>query len=260
LHGGGRRPTRARIPPVFRTEEPSSQETAVHIKRLFDRAAESYDRARRQLVPCFDDFYGTVLELIPFPRGAALRILDLGAGTGLLSALLAQAFPRADLTLVDVSEGMLDRARKRFGADSARFRFRVLDFAHAPLEGEYEAVVSALAIHHVGDAEKRHLFREVFDVLRAGGVFVNADQVLGPTPEIDARYKAAWLRQVREAGVGEDDLASALERMREDEMSTLDWQLKTLEAIGFESVDCRYENFGFVVYAGRKPVGDGEER
>jgi tRNA (cmo5U34)-methyltransferase len=44
------------------------------IRDLFDKAAQNYDRARRQLVPCFDDFYSTVLDLIPCERDAACRI------------------------------------------------------------------------------------------------------------------------------------------------------------------------------------------
>ena len=224
----------------------------MNIKTLFDEGAQGYDRARRQLVPFFDDFYGAVLGLIPFERDASIRVLDLGAGTGVLSALIAEAFPRAHLTLVDISEGMLNQARRRFAPDAARLDFRLLDLAEGPLWGRYEAVVSALAIHHVDEEAKRRLFQNVHDVLCDEGVFVNADQVLGATPEIDAQYKAAWLRQVREEGVAEGDLAAALERMKEDEMSTLASQMKCLEDIGFQMVDCWYKNYGFVVYAGRK--------
>ena len=97
------------------------------IKSVFDKAAQSYDQARRQLVPCFDDLYGTALDLIPFATDSAIRVLDLGAGTGLLSAFIAETFPHAHLTLVDISEGMLDQARKRFSGDVARFDFRALD-------------------------------------------------------------------------------------------------------------------------------------
>ena len=162
-------------------------------------------------------------------QDSAIRVLDLGAGTGLLSALIAETFPNAHLTLVDISEGMLDQARQRFVNDAARFQFHALDLAEGPLWGRYEAVVSALAIHHVSDEGKQRLFQGVYDVLCDGGVFINADQVLGMTPEIDEEYKAAWLRQVRERGVDEGDLAAALERMKEDEMSTLSLQMKCLE-------------------------------
>jgi len=227
------------------------------IKTLFDSAAQSYDRARRQLVPSFDDFYGTALSLIPFERDAAFRVLDLGAGTGLLSALISETFPLAHFTLVDLSEAMLDRARQRFVSDPARFHFRAFDLAEGRLSGQYEAVVSALAIHHVNDEAKQRLFRSIYDVLCDEGVFINADQVLGATAEIDEQYKAAWLRQVREQGAGEGDLAAALERMKEDEMSTLGSQMSTLEDIGFRMVDCWYKNHGFVVYAGRKS-GSGQ--
>ena len=226
----------------------------VTVAALFDEAAEGYDRARRQLVPPFDDFYGTAVESIPHERDDALRVLDLGAGTGLLSALVARAFPRARITLVDVSPEMLGVARRRFADERERFELRVMDYAREPLPGEYEVAVSALSIHHLDGIGKRELFRKIYGVLCDDGVFVNADQVLGSTPEIEACYRETWLRQVRESGVGEEDLAAALARMEEDQMSTLEEQEAWLEEAGFRQVDCPYKNYSFVVYGGRKRV------
>lgn len=224
------------------------------VAALFDEAAEGYDRSRRQLVPPFDDFYGTAVESIPHKADAAIRVLDLGAGTGLLSALVARAFPRARITLVDVSPEMLGVARRRFADEPERFDLRIMDYAREPLPGEYEAVVSALSIHHLDGIGKRELFRKIYGVLCDGGVFANADQVLGSTLEIEARYRETWLRQVRERGVSEEDLAAALVRMREDRPSTLDEQKAWLEEAGFRQVDCPYKNYGFAVYGGRKQV------
>jgi tRNA (cmo5U34)-methyltransferase len=222
------------------------------VAALFDEAAHGYDLSRRQLVPPFDDFYSTVVESIRHEPGAAIRVLDLGAGTGLLSALVARAFPRARITLVDVSPEMLGVARRRFADEPERFELRVLDYGREPLPGEYEVVISALSIHHLDGTGKRELFRKIYGVLCAGGVFVNADQVLGSTPEIEARYRETWLRQVRERGVGEEDLAAALVRMGEDEPSTLKEQTAWLEEAGFWQVDCPYKNYSFAVYGGRK--------
>jgi tRNA (cmo5U34)-methyltransferase len=219
---------------------------------LFDEAAAGYDRVRRQLVPPFDDFYATVVESIPYKRDAPIRVLDLGAGTGLLSSLVARAFPRARITLVYVSPEMLEVARQRLADESACFELRVMDYSRETLPGEYEAVVSALSIHHLDNPEKRWLFHKVYGVLCDGGVFVNADQVLGPTPEIEARYREVWLRQVREKGVDEDDLRAALARMKEDKMSTLEEQRVWLGEAGFRHVDCLYKNYSFTVYSGYK--------
>ena len=113
-------------------------------------------------------------------------------------------------------------------------------------------IVSALSVHHLEEPDKRVLFVNVYEALVDGGLFVNADQVLGPTPEIEKVYRQSWLRQVRERGVAEDDLASALARMEEDKMSTLDAQLGWLKGIGFQAVNCWYKNYSFAVYSGRR--------
>ena len=54
-----------------------------HVRATFDGAAGGYDEQRRKLIPCFDDFYGTAVSLAE-TRESRPRILDLGAGTGLL--------------------------------------------------------------------------------------------------------------------------------------------------------------------------------
>src|SRR5262245_23687428 len=222
------------------------------VKTLFDKAAQSYDQSRRQLVPCFDDFYGTALELIPFERQAPLQMLDLGAGTGLLSALVAEVYPQAEITLVDISEEMLNKARERLATQGSRFRFLALDLTQAALSGQYHVVMSALSIHHLPHSAKQALFREVYHKLLPGGIFINADQVLGPTPELEQAYKAAWLRQVRARGVSEAALPAALQRMKEDQESRLADQLAWRSEAGFQQAHCYYQYYFFAVYAGSK--------
>ena len=147
-------------------------------------AAWDYDRSRRQLVPGFDGFYGALLERVPFAEEREIRVLDLGAGTGLLSAMVAEKFPRSRVTLVDLSVEMLRVARRRFSREPGRFEFRTMDYARKPLpsgEGGYDLVVSTLSIHHLTHGDKKELFAKVRRSLVAGGYFVNADQVAGDT-------------------------------------------------------------------------------
>jgi len=218
----------------------------------FDRAARIYDRTRRQLLPCFDEFYGALLARIPFAVGDAFEVLDLGAGTGLLSAMVAAAFPRARFNLVDVSPEMLERARERFAGDP-RFSFSLQDFGEA-VPGRPDLVISALAIHHLDDDAKRALFARVLAALRPRGCFLNADQVLGPTPALERGYHERWLAQVRALGVPPADLEAALDRMRADRTAPLAPQLEWLRQAGFEQVECLYENERFAAYAGVRPA------
>jgi tRNA (cmo5U34)-methyltransferase len=225
------------------------------VGELFDRGAEDYDRLRRRLVPCLDEFYGAALAAAApaCPAGARLRVLDLGAGTGLLSARFAAAYPRATFTLVDVAEGMLSRARERFAGAAGRFRFAVLDYAAAPLPQGYHLIISGLSIHHLAAAGKRDLFRRCFHALRPGGAFVNADQVAGPTAAATRRYLDLWRRHARAAGATEGQLAAAAERMQADRPSPLADQLAWLNEAGFEDVDCWYKWGMFAVFAGYRP-------
>jgi len=223
------------------------------ISTVFDKYALNYDGSRRRLIPCFDDFYGTALDAIPFAAREPIRVLDLGAGTGLMTALVAARYPEAAFTLVDVSEQMLAQARLGLAHLPNTLAFVAGDYSGAaPFAGGYDLVISALSIHHLDEAKKRSLFAKVYASLAPGGIFVNADQVLGDTPEIESVYRQRWLDQVRANGVSEADLAAALERMREDRMSTLGHQLDWLRESGFDNVNCWYQNLSFTVVSGAR--------
>ncbi len=62
--------------------------------------AEVYDSDRRRLIPCFDEFYGAVTELVVRISPISPKILNLGAGTGILSAAIAHRVPTARLHLL----------------------------------------------------------------------------------------------------------------------------------------------------------------
>jgi len=221
------------------------------IRDLFDQCATAYDRDRPVLVPCFDDFYGAALSAIPFDLNAPIKVLDLGAGTGLLAAMVAKAFPSASIHLTDISEAMLDQARQRFG-DTPRITYAVQAHTRLSARSKYDLVISALSIHHLAHSEKQALFEKIYRALLPGGLFVNADQALGPSVEVEEAWHRQWLADVKAGGLPEPAWSQAMERVRLDRNATLADQLAWLENAGFENVACRYQRFRFVVYGGRK--------
>lgn len=216
----------------------------------FNQGAQRYDQARRQLLPCFDDLYGVALALLPADRGQTLRVLDIGAGTGLLAALVATAYPQAHLTLIDLAADMLDKARERMQPFAERCTIQVRDMRELAFTQPFDLVVSALAIHHLADQDKQALFRQIYQLLAPGGRFVHIEQVLGPTPTIEAIYEHAWLQAVQAKGVSPADLTAAQERMKQDKAVPLQTQLRWLAESGFQQVHCWYQWYRFVVYSG----------
>ncbi|MFF0655975.1 class I SAM-dependent methyltransferase [Micromonospora tulbaghiae] len=225
----------------------------------FDAVAGSYDQARRRLVPCFDAFYGTAVEVAAPSLRAALaagrtpEVLDLGAGTGLLSLLLAAAVPGVRLTLVDGAPGMLAVAAGHLEERGVPHRTVHADLAGPLPAGRYDAVVSALAIHHLDDSGKRALYRRAADALVPGGVFVNAEQVAGPTPALDRRYDEVWTARIAELGSDAEEIAAARERMRHDRPAPVAEQCRWLGEAGLVDVDCFFKEWRFAVFGGRRP-------
>jgi tRNA (cmo5U34)-methyltransferase len=218
---------------------------------VFHEHARDYDALRRRLVPGFDSFYGAALEALALASRPIKRVLDLGAGTGLLAAMVARAHPGAELVLHDGAAGMLEQARERLGD---RASYVVADLTDPLPAGPWDAVVSALAIHHLDDDAKRALSASVHDALAPGGMFVNAEQVLGPTPALDAVYFARHRATALELGATEEEWEAAAQRMTHDRCSTVADQLQWLAEAGFTDVDAPWRDGRFAVLTGRRPA------
>lgn len=190
-------------------------------KAVFDATASTYDQDRSRLIPNCDAFYRWAIDLIPV---RAKNILDLGAGSGLLTQLIRNRFPDAHIRLIDFSCPMLDLARARLG-DDPNISYQQADYITDPLPNNLCAVVSALSIHHIADIDKRAVFNRIYNSLRPNGVFINAEQVAGPTPALNARYKALWLQQVQDAEATEQQIADSLFRQKEDRCASVEDQL-----------------------------------
>ncbi len=222
------------------------------VKELFDAGALKYDAARRKVIYCFDDFYGTLLELIPFSPGDRFSFLDLGAGTGLVSTLILERFPNAEAHLLDISEKMLEKARARFSG-RPDVRFTIADYDRKALPGRYPLVASAMSIHHLSDSGKQRLMQKIFDALAPGGRFIHAELALGPTKAVESLYQNRWKRHLESTDIEAEELAVIYERMACDRPATLDQQLSWMHTAGFVDVDCFFKHYNFTVTSGEKP-------
>lgn len=223
------------------------------IRDAFEACANDDDRSRRLLIPCFDEFYGAILRALPFAPDDEFDILNLGAGSGLLAALVLQNFPAARLTLVDLSADKLDQARDRLTAQTDRLTLVEADFARTDPPGEFDAVVSALALHHISDLDKRTLYRSIYYALNRLGTLITADRLHGPTVPANEHYEEIWAREVRQLGATEAEIERTISSRAGDQHSTLNEHLEWLRNSGFLDVDVHYKNGMFAVLGGHRP-------
>jgi tRNA (cmo5U34)-methyltransferase len=220
------------------------------VKISFDSIARTYDEQRRQLIPCYDDFYRITTDLATGSLREP-RVLDLGAGTGLMTWHLLQKQPDAACTLVDFSGEMLAVAKERF-VGRTNVSYVIGDYRDCELGSGYDVIVSSLSIHHLDDPDKARLFSRLCGLLNDGGVFVNADQVRGASKTIEAEYQRRWKEKIAESDLPVAEKAAAFERMKMDKPAMLEDNLRWLRAGGFKDVDVYYKYYNFAVMAGRK--------
>ena len=222
-----------------------------HIKNAFDNIAAEYDSQRQYVIPEMDEYYGAAVWAAESPEQSP-AILDIGAGTGLLSALMLQKFPGATLTLMDISENMLAVARQRFSGRK-NIRYMANDYSKAELDGPYDIVCSALSIHHLAPEDKHSLFGKIFSALKPGGMFINADQADGETTYFRKKFLDYWNDFLRNGPLNKEKHMEILKRRDTlDRNEKLSVQLHWLQECGFSDVDVVYRNRTFIITVARK--------
>ncbi len=131
----------------------------------------------RDEVPDYDELQRRVADAT---GSEAVRVLELGTGTGQTAERVLARHPSARLTGIDASAEMLAVARARLPAERVDLHEGRLE---DPLpSGPFDVVVSALAVHHLDAAGKADLFRRAAQVLAPGGRLVVGDVVVPDDP------------------------------------------------------------------------------
>jgi len=143
-----------------------------------------------------------IADAIPFTRDAAIQILDMGAGYGALTQFLLEQFPNATALCQDGSEEMAELGRRRMAKWKGRVDYVIADFSKPgwsrAIHGSFDAIVSTIAIHNVrvpGIIEG--IYRELFQLLKPGGCFLNLDLVFVPLPKQLGWLRAAGFSEVK---------------------------------------------------------------
>ena len=153
----------------------------------WDERVEAWEEVATS--PAFLAIRDRVVELADARRND--RVVDLGAGTGLLTLALAPLVE--EVVAVDISERMLERLDDRIAADGVNNVEPLLaDLRRLPLEDECATlVVSNYAFHHLDDPGKELALAEARRILRPGGRLVICDMMFSLSLEARDR-RLVW--------------------------------------------------------------------
>lgn len=220
----------------------------MNIEKQFNLIAEEYDKNRRKFIPCFDEFYKNTTEFIASNIEKPKQIVDLGAGTGLLTYFWYRQCPNSKYVLVDIADEMLKVARKRFDGIE-NISYQIENYIHKLPDILFDTVISALSIHHLEDKDKRKLFARIYDSLPYGGLFVNYDQFCAGQTEIDHWFQSFWENQLANSDLTDKDMELWKERRKLDRECTVWQEVNMLKDCRFKIVKCVYscQKFSVIV-------------
>ena len=163
------------------------------VKQHFEEEAQEFDAIIRRLIPSYEQMLDALVTALPFNQHQPIRVVDLGCGTGTIARRIKDIYPLAQITCVDIAERMLQIAQSKLGEAGDDLRYQLANFENYEFDSTYDVAVSSLALHHlVSNDDKIKFYKKIYGCLTLGGVFYNADVILGSSSELQARYIKKW--------------------------------------------------------------------
>ena len=247
-----------------------------HWVNRWERMQERYlvDRAER---------FAVMIRLVRVTQPSISRVLDLGCGPGSLTLQFLEAFPKAEIIGIDLDPTLLLLGRAQLTKFGERANLIEADLRESSwlqsVSVPFDAVISATALHWLASEQLATLYGHVAQVLRPGGIFLNADHVGSDFSLIQQTWEqhrdemlgrqvtsgaddwnGFWNAYAQALGVNRDEIHQRLQATYErgvEQGMPLAWHFHALEASGFRSVDCFWRSDCDAVYGGILGNGQG---
>ena len=235
--------------------------TVEQIRQRFDNDVERFSNLQTGQSSTVDA--PLALELITSAAAVtnpdATHFLDVGCGAGNYSLKLLEKLPHRDVTLIDLSQPMLMRAKERVQAVShGRIHTQQTDIREANVgEAQFDIIMAAAVLHHLREeAEWTAVFQKFFSALKPGGSLWISDLVTHTAEAIEEmmveRY-GDYLAQLRDEAYRDHVFAYIA---AEDSPRPLLFQIDLLREVGFVQAEILHKNSVFAAFGAVKPVSD----
>ncbi len=221
------------------------------LKEHFNNAASEYDNLIRKTLVNYNEMIETLIYAIPDNKSP--KVLDLGCGTGNITKKVLERFPEAEVTCLDISDKMIEIAKEKL-SEYDNINYIIGDFTVVDIEDKYDAIISSLALHHIPTNEgKKEMYEHIYDALKVGGVFYNAD-VIKPNSSYNEKLNERMSdKYMQKEGATIEEMQDHKQKRESNDIPvTLVTHFRLLEEAGFEEIDVIWKYFSNAVYGGTK--------
>ena len=139
---------------------------------FFEARLDGYDEHMMTAIESAYEFYPFTARQLPTAPNS--HVLDLGCGTGLELAEYYKLCPSANVTGIDLSQGMLAELKRKFADKDLKLING--SYFDVPLgENVFDAAVSVESLHHFTKLEKIPLYAKLRAALKENGYFILTD-------------------------------------------------------------------------------------
>ncbi len=231
--------------------------TVDQIRERFDNSVERLSNLDTGNTSQVDSVMSMALiaEAAALATPHAKSALDVGCGGGNYVLKLLEYSPALDVTLLDLSRPMLERARERVQqAGAGAITLMQGDIREADIgQEQYDIIVASAVLHHLREeAEWELVYAKLYQALKSGGSLWIYDLVEQNIPELNAtmhRLHGDFLVQQKDE-THRDMIFGWIEM--EDSPRPLMYQLDLMRSVGFRAVDVLHKHSRFAAFGGVK--------
>lgn len=204
-----------------------------------------YDARIRTFIPHYEEMLDIAASAID-PKSQV--IVELGIGTGALSARCLQTAPQAKIIGIDADGEVMKAAAQRLPSNA---KFICSSFLRAEIP-ECDAVVASFALHHVRTRRsKATLYAKIAKSLRSGGRVITVDCQPASNVTVARRQREAWKSHLMQS-YSEKESTDYLEAWsHEDVYVPLDSEMELMQRAGL-AVEVLWRKDAFAVLQGKR--------
>lgn len=208
---------------------------------LIDKVYGNYLSFEEMIVPILKS-YKSVSEI---------NVLEIGCGTGITTEILLKSRKNINLTTIDIDKDIIEHASRSLSSYiNANFIVSdALSFVEKQESNSLDLIVSAFTIHNLTNEYRQRLYKEIYRIIKAGGLFINADKFVSDNKEeqiaglkyrigtyIDALLRENKLNLLKEWAV------HYIEDHHPDVLLKFDKTIEDLEAVGFKNSEYLFKS------------------